>query len=332
MNEKVLTLEGVSKIFSRKNIIKTRRYSAVQDLDLNLFAGKTLGLIGASGSGKTTTARIILGLTKPTTGRVLYRGQDISLVGPRGLKDYRKKVQGLFQDTTGTLDPRMTVGASVMEILRVNGGGKSVDLKERRDLLFGAVQLDPEVCEAYPHELSGGQKQRVCLARCLALKPEILVCDEPVAALDISSQAQVLKLFIDLQVLRGMSYLFISHDMRVVRYVSHMVAVMYRGRLVELGPAEVLFKGPLHPYTRLLLASMPRLEELNGGFCEAACTSKQREASLTYYHSRELESLGCPYSVKCPWSTGTCRISIPPMREMGEGHWVRCFESFGNNF
>jgi len=232
---------------------------AVDDVSFSIQPGETFGLVGESGSGKTTTGRCLLRLIEPTSGEVMLQGRDFLSLAPRELRAARRHVQIVFQDPYSSLNPRMRVGDIVAEPLVIHGMGSKAERAGRTRELLELVGLDPSTALRYPHELSGGQRQRVGLSRALALNPSLLVLDEPVSALDVSVQAQVVNLLLDLQQRLGLTYLFIAHDLRLVRQICSRVAVMYRGRLVEVAPAEQIFDTPVHGYTRALLSAIPRL-------------------------------------------------------------------------
>jgi len=233
---------------------------AVDDVTFSIQPGETFGLVGESGSGKTTTGRCLLRLVEPTSGEIRFRDLDVLALSARDLRRARRHFQIVFQDPYSSLNPRMRVGAIVEEPLKIHRIGTADERRARVRELFELVGLDPALAAKYPHEFSGGQRQRIGLARALALEPALVVCDEPVSALDVSVQAQVVNLLLDLQKRLSLTYLFIAHDLRLVRQICDRVAVMYRGRLVEVAPADTLFAAPVHPYTQALLSAMPRLE------------------------------------------------------------------------
>jgi peptide/nickel transport system ATP-binding protein len=230
---------------------------AVDDISFDLAAGETLGLVGESGSGKSTTGRVLLQLEQPTSGDVCFKGESIVGLKPSAMKRFRREMQIVFQDPYSALNPRMTVGDFVAEPILIHERCSASERRERTAELFRLVGLDPSFMSRYPHEFSGGQRQRVNIARAVALRPSFIVADEPITALDVSIQAQIINLFQDLQEQMGLAYLFVAHDLSMVRYLCHRVAVMLRGRIVELAPADALFEDPRHPYTRALLSAIP---------------------------------------------------------------------------
>lgn len=258
--EPLLRVKNLCKTYPATHTLHNGRpgLKAVDNVSFSLSAGETLGLVGESGSGKSTTGKTLLQLDRPTSGDIIYNGQNITGLSPRQLKRYRREMQIIFQDPYSSLNPRMTVGDFVAEPLIVHrlASGKR-DRQARVAALFRKVGLDPAFMPRFPHEFSGGQRQRVCIARALALEPKFIVADEPITALDVSIQAQIVNLFQDLQSELGLTYLFIAHDLSMVRYLCHRVAVMLQGRIVEIGPTESIFTCPQHPYTRALLSSIP---------------------------------------------------------------------------
>lgn len=233
---------------------------AVDDVSFAVEPGETFGLVGESGSGKTTTGRCILRLIEPTSGTIQFKDVDVRALSSRDLRRARRHFQIIFQDPYSSLNPRMRVGTIVREPLDIHRIGTSDERTARVRQLFELVGLDPEAAGKYPHEFSGGQRQRIGIARALALDPSLVICDEPVSALDVSIQAQVVNLLLDLQMRLGLTYLFIAHDLRLVRQICNRVAVMYRGRIVEIAPADALFTAPAHPYTQALISAMPTLK------------------------------------------------------------------------
>ena len=258
----LLDVRGLVKEFSARATLFGRRppVRAVDDVSFTIDAGETFGLVGESGSGKTTTGRCVLRLVEPTAGEITFKGTDVRGLNAAELGRARRHFQIVFQDPYSSLNPRMRVGQIVEEPLVIHRLGNARDRAEKVRALFELVGLDPSAAAKYPHEFSGGQRQRIGLARALALEPSLVVADEPVSALDVSVQAQVINLLLDLQERLGLTYLFIAHDLRLVRQVCSRVAVMYRGRIVELAPAQQVFAAPAHPYTRALLSAIPQLE------------------------------------------------------------------------
>ncbi len=257
----LVSVQNLSKIYGgEKRLLggNVPALKAVNDVSFDVAPGETLGLVGESGSGKSTTGRVLLQLEAPTSGDILYKGQNITGLSKSLLKPYRRDMQIIFQDPYASLNPRMTVGEFVAEPLDVHGlGGNRSERQDRVAGLFKKVGLDPSFMKRYPHEFSGGQRQRVNIARAIALDPAFIVADEPITALDVSIQAQIVNLFQDLQDELGLAYLFIAHDLSMIRYLCHRVAVMLRGRIVEIGPCEAIFENPQHPYTQALLSAIP---------------------------------------------------------------------------
>ncbi|MFC1974723.1 ABC transporter ATP-binding protein, partial [Chloroflexota bacterium] len=259
-NDKLLEAESLKKYYPVTAGLLAKHIADVKAVDgvsFHIIEGETMGLVGESGCGKSTLGRILLRLEEPTAGKVLYKGSDIVTWDRRRLKELRKEVQMIFQDPQSSLDPRMTVGDSIGEALLVHGMKSERDRLERVEELLKQVGLEPEYAIRYPHEFSGGQKQRIGIARALAVNPKLIVADEPVSALDVSVQAQILNLVMDLQHQLGLTYLFIAHDLAVIEHVSDRIAVMYLGQIVELADKEELSRHPLHPYTEALLSAIP---------------------------------------------------------------------------
>ncbi len=289
---------------------------AVDGVSLSIRPGETLALVGESGSGKTTTGRCILRLVEPTSGRIRFDGVDLLALPPRDMRRMRRQIQVIFQDPYGSLNPRMRIGTIVREPLDVHriGSGRA----ERGAMvgrLLEKVGLEPAMMRRFPHEFSGGQRQRIGVARALALRPKLIVADEPVSALDVSVQAQVINLLIDLQAEFGIAYLFIAHDLAVVERIADRVAVMYLGKIVEVAATEEIFKNPLHPYTRALLQAIPIPDP-----------SRVRERTVIRGElpSPAAPPPGCRFHTRCPVAVGDCRRIEPPLVEVAPGHWAAC--------
>ena len=263
MSTTLLEVENLARSFTvRRGLLLARKVgevNAVDDISFTIARGETLGIVGESGSGKSTTARLVLRLLDPSAGRIRFDGTDITTLAGAALRHFRRRMQIVFQDPFASLDPRQTVEAIVGEPLLLHRGGSVAARRDRVAELLALVGLSPAQARRYPHEFSGGQRQRIGIARALAAEPELIVCDEPVSALDVSIQAQVLNLLRDLQDRLGIAYLFITHDLAVVRHVAHRVAVMRRGKIVELAPTDTLFAAPADPYTQSLVAAMPEV-------------------------------------------------------------------------
>ena len=318
MTEVLLEVRGLSKIFPiTSGIIRRRQVGeipAVDGVDLSIHMGETLALVGESGCGKSTTGRLLLGLLRPTSGKILYRGEDIASVSDEELRKLRPQFQMIFQDPFGSLNPRMKVLDLIAEPLKIFGVAKA-KRQERAMMLLKNVGLSVDHAQRYPHEFSGGQRQRIGIARALALDPQLIVADEPVSALDVSVQAQVINLLQDLQKDLGLTYLFISHDLGVVHHIADRIAVMYLGRIVEIASKRVLFDNPGHPYTQALLDAIP------------VSRPGQR-------HAREILSgdlpatsdhaVGCRFATRCRFKTDRCLKEEPVLRTIGAGQTAAC--------
>jgi len=288
---------------------------AVDGVSLDVFPNETLGLVGESGSGKTTLGRAILGLNKPAAGAVLFNGQDTALIDPTGRQELHRRVQMVFQNPFSSLNPRMTVAQTIGEALRFHNIVRSEDIPAEIHRLLGLVGLAPEMSNRFPRALSGGQCQRVGLARAMSVKPTMLVLDEAVAALDVSIQAQVLNLLLDLRQSHGLAMIFIAHELSVVRHLSHRVAVMYLGKIVEIGTRDEIFETPKHPYTQSLLAAVPRL---GGG-------KRKRKAALQGdVPSPYNVPPGCRFQTRCPAVQAICRSTIPPSKSVSATQVADC--------
>ncbi len=294
----------------------TRAFAAVRGVTFQIAKGETLALVGESGSGKTTTARGLLRLTEPCDGSVSFDGIDVRAAGTGDLRRLRERMQIVFQDPYSSLNPRIAIGAALAEVLTVHRiGGSAAERKGRVAQLLTDVGLGPEIASRYPHELSGGQRQRVGIARALAVDPELLVLDEPVSALDVSVQAQIINLLEDIQEARGLAYLFVAHDLAVVHHTADRIAVMYLGEIVEEGPIDEVFEHPHHPYTEALLAAIPG--EGGGKGRRAGRARGELRAELA-------EQDGCPFRTRCPLREARCEAT-PPYVQLGGGRASRCW-------
>ena len=290
---------------------------AVDNVNLSINKGQTLGVVGESGCGKSTLGRTILRLLPATSGEVLYNGQDLLKLKNREMKEMRSELQIIFQDPYASLNPRMSVSQIIEEPLKVNNVYKDKEERDKRILeLMDTVGLARRLANSYPHELDGGRRQRIGVARALALNPQFIVCDEPVSALDVSIQAQILNLMMDLQDSMGLTYMFITHDLSVVRHISTHIAVMYLGQVVEYAPSHKLFEDPKHPYTKALLSAIP--------IPDLAYRGKPRELIKGEITSPINPAQGCRFSARCPYATEKCTATDVALREVGTDHQVAC--------
>ena len=313
MAEKLLEVKHLKKYFDTPR----GKLHAVDDVSFSIEKGKTLGVVGESGCGKSTTGRCILRLIEPTSGEVIFNGQDITKLHPRDMKALRKDMQIIFQDPYASLDPRKTISQIISEPIIINKIlTNKQDVEDRVHELMDTVGLAQRLVNTYPHELDGGRRQRIGIARALALDPEFVICDEPVSALDVSIQAQILNLLKRLQQQNGYTYLFITHDLAVVKHISNEVLVMYLGQMVEKAPTAELFRNPRHPYTQALLSAIPvpSLDE-----------KKPRMLLKGELTSPINPKPACRFAPRCPYAKEQCRCSVPEITDLGSGHTIRCF-------
>ena len=319
MTETLLSVQKLKKHFAISGGILKReveRVHAVDGVSFDIGKGETLGLVGESGCGKSTTGRCILRLIEPSAGEVWFQGADVTRMGTDALRAMRRDMQIIFQDPYASLNPRLTVGAIIGEALQIHGLAKSRKaLEERVVELLETVGLQPDHLFRFPHEFSGGQRQRIGIARALAVEPKLVICDEPVSALDVSIQAQVINLLEDLQEKFGLTYLFIAHDLSVVEHISDRVAVMYLGRVVEIAPSRALYDTPLHPYTEALLSAVPIPDP----------TVKRQRIMLQGDVPNPIRPpSGCHFHTRCPIAKPDCSQRDPELLEKRPGHWVAC--------
>jgi oligopeptide/dipeptide ABC transporter ATP-binding protein len=315
-NNFLIQVRDLKKYFYKEGFFSTDKkpIRAVDGISFSIRKGETLGLVGESGCGKTTAGKSILRLIEPSSGQVLFKGQDILGLHRGVLRALRLRMQFIFQDPYESLNPRMKVEEIVGEGLEVHRIARGKEKSRRVSELLKKVGLHPQDAQRYPHEFSGGQRQRIGIARAISLNPELIVADEPVSALDVSIQAQILNLLMDLRDQLGLTYLFISHDLRVVKYISDRIAVMYMGKIVEMGSSEDLFKRPLHPYTQVLLKAIPSLD-----------LSQKRERPFLKEEHRPLPSgQECLFQARCPHSREKCQTEEPVLLDEGEDHFVAC--------
>ncbi len=322
MSDKLVQVEHLQQYFPAGGFGKNKKYvQAVDDVSFYIYKGETLGLVGESGCGKTTTGRTLLRLYEPTGGRFEYDGQVIFDVEKKQFADmlpYRKKMQIVFQDPYASLDPRMTIGDIVGEAIDVHK--MAADKKERYDIIIEMLRrvgLNSEHANRYPHEFSGGQRQRVGIARALAVRPEFIICYEPISALDVSIQAQVINMFEDLQQEMGLTYLFIAHDLSAVKHISNRIGVMYLGRMVELADSYELITRPLHPYTKSLISAIPIADPKTAKESKRIILEGDVPSPLN-------PPSGCRFRTRCPYADAACAEQAPEWRELEKGHFAAC--------
>ena len=313
----LLRVSGLRRHFGGgRSFLRTQRtIRAVEDVSLTLRIGETLGLVGESGCGKSTTGRMIVGLERPSGGEILFKGRDLTNLTPKDWQRQRRDIQMIFQNPQSALDPRLSIGRQIREPLDLHEIGERSGRDAEVLRLMQAVALAPEMADRFPHQISGGQAQRVVIARALAMKPSLIVCDEPVSALDVSVQATVTELLQELQQRFDIAYLFISHDLRVVKKLSHRIAVMYLGQIVEEGPTDPVYRQPMHPYTTALLAAIPDLSASRGARPVRLAGDPPSPAN---------PPAGCHFHTRCPYARPRCSAEMPALRTFGEGRSVRC--------
>jgi len=317
----LLSVEHLKMYFPiTQGIILQRRVGwvhAVDDISFGIQRGETLGLVGESGCGKSTTGRAILQLYKPTDGKVIFNERSLTLLKGGEMRRMRREMQMIFQDPYASLNPRKTVGSNIDEPLEIHNLAKGKAKQERVQELLRIVGLNPYFANRYPHEFSGGQRQRIGIARALAVEPKFIVCDEPISALDVSIQAQIINLLEELQEKLGLTYLFIAHDLAVVRHISDRVAVMYVGKIVELTDRTSIFEDPLHPYTRALLSAIPVPDPILE-------RKRTRIILVGDVPSPVNPPSGCRFNPRCPYAEDNCKVDEPALTEVKPGHWVSC--------
>lgn len=318
-DQALLDVRGLKKYFyTSKGLLGKNKQTlkAVDDVSFQIRRGETFGLVGESGCGKSTTGRSIVRLYDVTAGEIRFDGTDLAHLSERELKPFRKRMQTIFQDPYSSLNPGMNVTQLISEPMEIHGFGMKAERRETVLELLNKVGLKPEHAERYPHEFSGGQRQRISIARALSVKPEFILCDEPISALDVSVQAQVVNMLEDLQAEFGLTYLFIAHDLSMVRHISDRIGVMYLGKLVELAPSDELYNHPAHPYTQALLAAIP-VPDPNAASGAAAMLEGDLPSPLAV-------AAGCRFASRCPFATERCRQQEPEWKEISPGHFAAC--------
>ncbi len=314
--EKIVQVRNMVKHFPVDNSLDVVR--AVDGISFDIFAGETLGLVGESGCGKSTVVRCMLRLHEPTSGEILFENEDITKLGNTELQKLRREMQIIFQDPYASLNPRLTILSTISEPLKIHGIGDKTSQKEKVAELLSKVGLDPKYMSRYPHEFSGGQRQRIGIARALALNPKLIIADEPVSALDVSVQAQVVNLLQDLQKEFGLTFLFISHGLAVVEHISNRVAVMYLGKIVEIADSRTLYKNPLHPYTQALLSAIPIPDPKK---------KRQRIVLKGDVPTPINPPSGCRFRTRCPIAIDECSKIEPELKEIENGHFSACIRN-----
>lgn len=312
--EVLVELQNLDEFFK---IGKNKILKAVENVSFKIYKGETFGLVGESGCGKTTCGRTVINLYKATSGKVLFEGEDISKIDRKQMKAFKKKAQMIFQDPYSSLDPKMTIGEIIAEGIRVHFSELTEkEIQERVTDLLRTVGLNAEHGARFPHELSGGQRQRIGIARALGVEPLFIVCDEPISALDVSIQAQVVNLLIELQKSKSLTYLFISHDLSMVKHISDRIGVMYLGSMVEISPKDKLYDRPLHPYTRALISAIP--------IPDPAVSSRDRVKLEGEIPSPINAPKGCKFSTRCRYCGEKCKSCRPELKELDKDHFVAC--------
>ena len=317
MEERVLEVKNLSKFFQVNRGMKPQIVQAVNDVSFYVNKGETLGIVGESGCGKSSMGRTILRIYDPTKGKILFKGEDISHLSRKQMLPYRQKLQMIFQDPYASLNPRFTVGEIIGESMDIHNIGTPSQRERKVQELLEIVGLKPDHIRRYPHEFSGGQRQRIGIARTLALDPEFIVCDEPISALDVSIQAQVINLLEDIQKAKGISYLFIAHDLGMVKHISHRIGVMYLGHMMEIGEANTVYKKPLHPYSKALLSAEPIPDP-------KVAKGKKRILLEGEIPSPINPPKGCPFNTRCPYAVAECFNQMPASFHV-EDRQVACY-------
>lgn len=312
--EKLITLENVSKHF---HVGRKQTLVAVNNVSMDIYKGETLGVVGESGCGKSTLGRTVMGIYNATSGKITYNGEEVNLKKTKDRYEYSKKAQIIFQDPYASLNPRMTVGSIIEEGMEIHNMYDKEKRRERVYELLETVGLNREHANRFPHEFSGGQRQRIGIARALAVEPEFIVCDEPISALDVSIQSQIINLLKNLQEEHGFTYMFIAHDLNIVKYISDRIAVMYLGNLVELADSDEIYEHTLHPYSQALLDAVPIPDPEKESLKERKLLSGDVPSPIN-------PKPGCPFAGRCPKATEACRTTSPELKEVRPNHFVAC--------